>query len=257
MLDLFETRVETVRPRASIERSNPMPLMRCFVCCLPLFFTTSLLANERSPNIVLILTDDQGWSQVSKPMDPRIAESCSSYLETPNIDRLACEGLRFTNGYAPAPPCTPTRRSILCGTSAARSGTEFKSKWVPSEHMTIPKALKQASSRYRCTHFGKWGENMIPTPQECAYDAGDGMTGNVTGGMPKSLGVASGKMRGSQLYRVEPNPREKNFEIGAEEPAKAKELRERLLDYLSTVNAETTEGSAANSKRRRVSPRQE
>jgi len=150
------------------------------------------VAEEGPPNIVLILTDDQGWSQVSHAMDPRIPESRSTYLKTPSMSRLAREGMRFTSGYSPAPLCTPTRRSILCGTSAARSGTEFKSKWVPAEHMTIPRALKRANRNYRCAHFGKWGEQMISTPEQCGYDVSDGETGNNTGGMPRTLGIKSG-----------------------------------------------------------------
>ena len=145
-----------------------------------------------APNIVLILTDDQGWSQMSEAMDTRVPESRSAYLETPNMTRLAREGMRFTSGYSPAPLCTPTRRAILCGTSAARSGTEFKSSWVPADHLTIPKALKKANADYRCAHFGKWGEQMISTPEECGYDASDGETGNNTGGMPSTLGVDGG-----------------------------------------------------------------
>lgn len=144
-------------------------------------------AAER-PNILLILTDDQGWSQTSERMDPRVAASRSTYLETPSMSRLAREGMRFTSGYSPAPLCTPTRRSILCGTSAARSGSEFKSEWVPAEHLTIPRALKRAEAAYRCAHFGKWGEQMISTPEQCGYDASDGETGNITGGMPQSFG---------------------------------------------------------------------
>jgi arylsulfatase A len=150
------------------------------------------LAHATPPNIILILTDDQGWSQMSASMDPSIPEAQSAYLETPNMVRLMQQGMRFTNGYSPAPLCTPTRRCILCGTSAARSGPEFKSRWVPKDHMTIPRSLKAADPNYRCAHFGKWGEQMISTPEECGYDASDGMTGNNTGGMPKSLGIASG-----------------------------------------------------------------
>ena len=63
-------------------------------------------------------------------------------------------GIRFTSGYSPALLCTPNG-SILCGTTAARSGTEFRSPWVPADHMTIPKALN-ANPDYRCAHFGKW-----------------------------------------------------------------------------------------------------
>jgi arylsulfatase A len=146
-------------------------------------------ARAGAPNIVLILADDQGWSQTTFQADPRIPASASSYLETPNMNRLAEEGMRFTSGYSPAPLCTPTRRSILCGASSARCGSEFKSTWIPTEHMTIPKALKQANPDYRCAHFGKWGGQMISTPQECGYDASDGMTGNGTGGMPTTLGI--------------------------------------------------------------------
>lgn len=142
-----------------------------------------------SPNIILILTDDHGWSQRSGPMDPRIPASMSRYLETPNINRLANEGMRFTSGYSPAPLCTPTRRSILCGSATARCGSEFKSDWVPADHMTIPKALKSVNRDYRCAHFGKWGEQMISTPEQCGYDVSDGETGNNTGGMPMSLGA--------------------------------------------------------------------
>ncbi len=140
-----------------------------------------------APNIVLILTDDQGWSQRSGLMDPDNPESGSSYLHTPAMDRIGDEGMRFTGGYSPAPLCTPTRRSILCGTSAARSGSEFKSAWVPADHMTIPRALKQANADYQCAHFGKWGEQMISSPEECGYDVSDGHTGNVTGGMADKM----------------------------------------------------------------------
>ena len=89
-------------------------------------FTAALQADP--PNIILILTDDQGWSQRSGLMDPDNPKSGSRYLHTPAMNRIAEEGMRFTGGYSPAPLCTPTRRSILCGTSAARSGTEFASK---------------------------------------------------------------------------------------------------------------------------------
>ena len=164
-------------------------------------------AADARPNFVLILTDDQGWSQTSDPADPRVSESASQYLETPNMNRLATAGLRFTSGYSPAPLCTPTRRSILCGATTARCGSEFKSTWIPADHMTIPRALKLTSGEYRCAHFGKWGEQMISTPEQCGYDVSDGMTGNNTGGMPASLGVQGGHENGPPHFINNEDPK--------------------------------------------------
>ena len=176
-----------------------------FALVLTAFAAVSIAA--KPPNILLILTDDHGWSQLSARMDPGLSASMSKYLETPNMNRIMNEGMRFTSGYSPAPLCTPTRRSIQCGTTAARSGTEFKSPWVPAKHMTIPKALKRANEDYRCAHFGKWGEQMISTPEECGYHASDGMTGNNTGGMPKSLGVKGGHEDGPPHFIDNKDPK--------------------------------------------------
>ncbi|MCF7847803.1 MAG: sulfatase-like hydrolase/transferase [Kiritimatiellales bacterium] len=179
--------------------------MKSYIFFWLAIFGLCLSVSADPPNFILILTDDQGWSQVSEAMDSAIPDSKSDYLETPNMDRLGRGGIRFSSGYSPAPLCTPTRRSILCGTSTARSGTEFASTWVPANHMTMPAALKQANPAYRCAHFGKWGEQMISTPEECGYDASDGSTGNVDGGMidkndeyhivedPKRTGTVTGR----------------------------------------------------------------
>lgn len=148
-----------------------------------MLFLVAPMAIAKAPNFIFILSDDQGWSQVSHQAHPDMKNSKSDYISTPNMGRIAKEGMRFTRGYSPAPLCTPTRRSIVCGASAARSGSEFKSSYVPADHMTLPKALKMANSNYSCAHFGKWGEQMISTPEDCGYDLSDGMTGNVTGGM--------------------------------------------------------------------------
>lgn len=195
-----------------------------------ILLTTCLLASEHAtadaPNIVLILTDDHGWSQLSELMDPQNPESKSDYLETPNINRLISGGMRFTSGYSPAPLCTPTRRSILCGTSAARSGTEFKSSWVPADHLTIPMALKQANADYRCAHFGKWGEQMISTPEECGYDASHGETGNNTGGMPRTLGVKGGHEDGPPHF------------IDNEDPKLSKKIADSAVEFMTKQVAE-------------------
>jgi arylsulfatase A-like enzyme len=194
--------------------------MKRFSVVAVLLFLFSSPAPAASPNIILILTDDHGWSQMSVPMDPMIKDARSDYLETPNMVRLVNGGMRFTSGYSPAPLCTPTRRSILCGTSAARSGPEFKSSWVPKDHMTIPVSLKMADANYRCAHFGKWGEQMISTPAECGYDTSDGMTGNITGGMPTSLGVKGGHEDGPPHF------------IDNEDPKRTASVTTRAIDFI-------------------------
>ena len=120
------------------------------------------------PNIVLILADDLGWHQTG----------CygSSFYETPNIDRLASQGMRFTAAYAACPVCSPTRASIMTGkyparlhltdyipgSDAAAKGAKLRlpawTKQLPLEEVTIAEALK--STGYRTGHFGKWHLNV-------------------------------------------------------------------------------------------------
>lgn len=75
---------------------------------------TQTSSAQQPPNIIFIMVDDWGWSDAG----------ClgSDYYETPNIDRLAREGLRFTNAYANAPNCAPTRACLLSGQYPTRHG---------------------------------------------------------------------------------------------------------------------------------------
>ncbi len=126
------------------------------------------------PNIIFILIDDMGWTDVA----------CygSKFHETPNIDRLARQGMRFTDAYAACPVCSPTRASILAGQYPARVGiTDFipghQRPWeklkvpqnrlqLPLEAITIPEALKEQG--YATAHIGKWhlgGQAYFPEHQ--------------------------------------------------------------------------------------------
>ena len=115
------------------------------------------------PNIVLFLIDDLGWKDVG----------CygSEYYKTPNIDRLAAQGVRFTNGYAACAVCSPTRAAILTGKYPARL---MLTEWLPSgrwdpkaklrsgrflralplEEITLAEALRKGG--YRTGIVGKW-----------------------------------------------------------------------------------------------------
>ncbi|MCH2586498.1 MAG: sulfatase-like hydrolase/transferase, partial [Planctomycetes bacterium] len=80
----------------------------CLAFCL--FFCPPLEA--RKPNVIFIMVDDLGW------MD--LAVQGNKVVDTPNIDRFAAEGMRFTSAYSAAPVCTPTRAAVLTGKSPAR-----------------------------------------------------------------------------------------------------------------------------------------
>ncbi len=165
---------------------------------VPLWATTGLA--QPKPNFVFILTDDHGWSQLSFAMDPKVGQAASEFFETPNMERLAERGMRFTSGYSPAPLCTPTRRSIFCGMTPARQrGTEFASEFEWEGRLTLPRALKQADSNYRTAHFGKFGSRMGADPEQVGFDESDGWTTNSTGGMPTPM-----EERGRSVTKQDP-----------------------------------------------------
>lgn len=150
-----------------------------------LAFTFSNAATS-SPNFILILTDDHGWTSTSSLMDNNNPLSGSDYQETPNIDRLVKAGMRFSQGYAPAAICTPSRRSILFGQTQLRQGPDdgFEERYHPYEKgfLTIPLLLKQIDSNYRAAHFGKWHQKTGDfSPEDFGFDQSDGRTSNGDG----------------------------------------------------------------------------
>jgi arylsulfatase A len=159
----------------------------CFVC-IPL----KVYPQIKSPNIIFILTDDQGWSCTSIGMDPRDPDSKSDFFETPSIDRLASEGIRFTNGYSPASICSPTRRSIQFAQTPARLGDEtFKGNHDPNKNknqLTIPRMLKSVNANYKAAHYGKWDLRAGIFPEDLGYDESDGDTGNRHGNLMVDTG---------------------------------------------------------------------
>ncbi|MCP4505952.1 MAG: sulfatase-like hydrolase/transferase, partial [Fuerstiella sp.] len=148
-----------------------------------------------SPNFVVILTDDQSWVGSSVLIDPDDERSRSDYFHTPHIERLAEMGMRFTQGYAPAPFCCPTRRSLLTGQTPARHIYQKDQKNWPLEYrkqLSLPRMLKAANPNYRTAHFGKWDMRTDEvTPEQMGYDVSDGYTGNGTGGGKGSGGPAA------------------------------------------------------------------
>ena len=108
-------------------------------------------AAGRKPNIVFILADDLGWAELG----------CygNTFNETPNLDRLAKQGMRFTDAYTAAPVCSPYRAALMTGQYPARTGiTDYlrpnDKKHLSTEYITISEALKNAG--YATGIIGKW-----------------------------------------------------------------------------------------------------
>jgi arylsulfatase A-like enzyme len=106
------------------------------------------------PNIILIMTDDQGWGQTGYYHHP--------ILKTPNLDAMAANGLRFDRFYAGAPVCSPTRASVLTGRANHRTGVPSHGHALRLQERTLPAALKSAG--YATAHFGKWHLNGLRGP---------------------------------------------------------------------------------------------
>ena len=175
-----------------------------------------LLAQQAAgQNIVLILSDDQGWTGTSVRMDDRVNNSVSDLYQTPSLERLAAEGMKFSNAYSPAPNCSPTRMSIQTGKTAARLGATdiidvvadengvaniqvfhdtmyfnkpmivpFPISDIPDGETTIAELLKRHDPDYATGHFGKWHMGG-GSPERHGYDAHDGLTTNDEGFAPQ------------------------------------------------------------------------
>jgi arylsulfatase A-like enzyme len=156
--------------------------------------TSSAHAADKQTNFVFFLVDDLGWADVG----------CfgAEFYETPNIDALAASGMRFTNGYAACPVCSPTRASIMTGRHPVRVDI---TDWIPGqnvtgrkgikfqhvsdrdnlalEEVTIAEALKEHG--YQTFFAGKWhlgGKGHWPTDQGFDVNIGGCDRGSPPGG---------------------------------------------------------------------------
>ena len=140
-------------------------------------------ADYSSPNFILILADDQGWNGTSVKMMYDESGSKSDYFETPNLELLSQKGMRFSDAYASAPVCAPSRYSIQFGKTPARISlirVGMNTDHIDHEgFVSIPKALKKINKEYRTAHFGKWG--MGSNPSVLGFDESDGPTKNKDG----------------------------------------------------------------------------
>lgn len=146
------------------------------------------LAAER-PNFIFMLSDDQGWNGLSVAMHPEVAGSKGEIFQTPNLEQLASQGMRFSSAYAPAPVCSPTRISLQTGKSPAKLHWTKAAPAVTGRKLTEPRLIKDLSKEeitigellkkagYTTAHYGKW-HIAGGGPGAHGYDEHDGDTGN-------------------------------------------------------------------------------
>ena len=153
------------------------------VLALALVISFSLDA-KKPPNFVLVYMDDLGWAETSVEMIKGRADTRSDFNQTPNLERLASQGMVLSACYSPSALCAPSRNSLLHGMTPSRlrytvlSAVEAKKQYLGQ--ITIPQALKNANPEYQTAHFGKWHNESIK-PSEAGYDVTDGPNGNGPG----------------------------------------------------------------------------
>ncbi len=139
-----------------LKQNGGIPPMRYTVLLALLITASCLNATETKPNILFVLFDDMGWAQPQS----YVAESA---LRKPNLDRLAEQGMRFTDAHSASAVCTPTRYGVLTGRSPARIGqfgvlTTFSKPIIPTNRLTVASLLKQHG--YTTASIGKWHLGM-------------------------------------------------------------------------------------------------
>ena len=157
--------------------------MRYFIIFILLVgFNTNHAKETQKPNFIIILTDDQGWNALSTLMDPDIPGSGSTYYQTPNLDQLAKEGMRFSRAYSSGPTCSPTRHSLQFGRTPASLQIFFpyhkKNKDIDAkDNESLANVLKSHCPEYVTAHFGKW--HIGRTPEKLGFEINDGNNGNL------------------------------------------------------------------------------
>ena len=150
-----------------------------------LLLVSSIVFGSERPNIVIVYVDDLGWADTSVAMMISDPESKSDFNQTPYLEKLAARGIVFSNAYAPAPTCTPSRKSIQFGKTPGRLGYTFvhdvlalqkKLSWT--DEVSMADVVKAADGNYITAHFGKGmsGDRM----ETIGYDITDEIDGNAT-----------------------------------------------------------------------------
>lgn len=189
------------------------------------FFALSALAADKNPpNFIIFYTDDQGYGDTSVPMIKDRPELAKKLYRTPHLERLAKEGMRFSNAYSPAPTCTPSRISLQFGKTTARTqvmnvhdvmakknGIDLKN------HKGMAEFVKESNNNYATAHFGKG--MTIRRMDDIGYDITDNIDDNKEG---------NGNFHGDWLSITNRQP------IPAEDPKRVFSLTKKSVEFINT-----------------------
>jgi len=167
-------------------------LLACLLSACSTQPEPEIQATPEKPNVIVILTDDQGWADVGF--------NGATDIPTPQLDRLAKEGVIFTNGYVSHPYCSPSRAGLLTGRYQARFGHDCNMPYntvndesigTPLSEIMLSEALKEQG--YRTSAIGKWhvGDHPALHPPAQGFDHWFGFPG---GGM-NYWGTPNGPLR--------------------------------------------------------------
>lgn len=186
-----------------------------FLSVLSILIVKEVKGQQKQPNVILVLTDDQGWGDLSMHGNP--------WVETPNIDGLTKEGVALNNFYV-SPLCAPSRAEILTGRNHLATGVISVSRGLEilnTEESTLGELFK--ANNYKTGIFGKWhnGEHYPNTPNDQGFDEFLGFTAghwsnyfdtklNHNGEMVKTKGFISDVLTDAAINFME-NNRSKPF----------------------------------------------
>jgi len=186
-----------MRRREFLRLSSRTALAGAAAAAAPQLLLGAAAARRRKPNFVVILTDDQGYGDLS----------CygSTRVKTPNLDRMAAEGMKFTDFYVAAPVCTPTRSALMTGCYPRRIGLHRhvlfpnSKKGLNPREITIAELLKRQG--YATTCVGKWHlgyqRKFLPTRQ--GFDSYYGIPFSNDMWLPPNMSYAKGAHLPSDL----------------------------------------------------------
>ena len=161
-------------------------------------------AGKPAPNFLFLFIDDQSWSGTPVPMIPGKDFSRTPGFRMPNVERLAAQGMVFSQAYAGHPKCECSRASLQMGrTTTSLNAVDKRARnWSAPASDSLANTLKRANPAYRAAHFGKWQWPPPRTPEALGYDASDGITQNTDGDSsdPNDPKQSFGITRRAQAY---------------------------------------------------------